>query len=211
MIGKYYPIEVIICMQNIGNNYIAQVLYRTTFIESWGSGVRRMTEVCVANGVKAPVFSIQDNNFCITFHKGSDRIGNSTEKTTEKILRLLLENPNLTNQELAEKCGLTEDGVYYNIKILRQKGLIARVGSDRQGYWQVIDSLAENTTEKTTEKILRLLSENPNLTNQELAEKCGLTEDGVYYNIKILRRKGLIVRIGPDKGGYWQVVENKID
>lgn len=119
------------------NLLIAQVLYRTTFIESWGSGFRRMTEVCDANGVKAPVFSVQDNNFCITFYKGSDGLENSTEKTTEKILRLLSENPNLTNQELAEKCGLTEDGVYYNIKILRQKGLIVRIGPDKGGYWLV--------------------------------------------------------------------------
>ena len=66
------------------NLLIAQVLYRTTFIESWGSGVKRMTEVCVANGVKAPIFSLQDKNFVVTFYKRRNELKNTTEKTTVK-------------------------------------------------------------------------------------------------------------------------------
>jgi ATP-dependent DNA helicase RecG len=36
----------------------------------------------------------------------------ATEKTTEKIVRLMKSNPYITNKELAEVCGITEDGVY---------------------------------------------------------------------------------------------------
>ena len=36
------------------------------------------------------------------------------------------------------------------------------------------------TTKKTTEKIVRLMKSNPYITNKELAEVCGITEDGVY-------------------------------
>ena len=43
----------------------------------------------------------------------------------------------------------------------------------------------------------------------ELADVCGITEDGVYWNIKKLKEQGLIRRIGPDKGGYWEVVNKK--
>ena len=115
-----------------------------------------MTEVCVSDGVKAPTFSLQDKNFVITFYKRrnewknttekttvetTEKVIGTTEKTTEKILRLLLEKPNLTNQELADKCGLTEDGIYYNIKRLKQKGLISRIGPDKGGYWQVNDNV----------------------------------------------------------------------
>ena len=45
------------------------------------------------------------------------------------------------------------------------------------------------TTEKTTEKILGLISVNPNVTTEELARMCDITPDGVYYHTKRLREK----------------------
>lgn len=63
------------------------------------------------------------------------------------------------------------------------------------------------TTEKTTEKIIRLMRENPKITNKELAEACGITEDGVYWNTKKLRKNNIIRRIGGDYGGHWEIVE----
>ena len=43
---------------------------------------------------------------------GSEKNGSGSEKTTEKIVRLMKSNPYITNKELAEVCGITEDGVY---------------------------------------------------------------------------------------------------
>ena len=63
------------------------------------------------------------------------------------------------------------------------------------------------TTQKTTEKILRLIKENPSITNKELARLCDITEDGVFYHIKKMKAAGVIRRIGPDKGGHWEVIE----
>ena len=63
------------------------------------------------------------------------------------------------------------------------------------------------TTQKTTEKILRLIKENPSITNKELARLCDITEDGVFYHIKKMKAAGIIRRIGPDKGGHWEVIE----
>ena len=65
----------------------------------------------------------------------------------------------------------------------------------------------EKTTEKTTEKILGFISENPKVTTEELARLCGLTPDGVYYHTKHLREKGLLIREGGRKEGYWIVVK----
>lgn len=33
-----------------------------------------------------------------------------------------------------------------------------------------------------------------------------ITEDGIKYHLKALQEKGIIKRIGPDKGGYWEVL-----
>ena len=62
------------------------------------------------------------------------------------------------------------------------------------------------TTEKTTEKILSLITENPSVTTEELAKMCGLTPDGVYYHTKRLREKGVLIREGGRKEGYWVIV-----
>jgi len=40
-----------------------------------------------------------------------------------------------------------------------------------------------------------------------LATLLKLSEDGVKYQIKKLKDKGIIKRVGPDKGGYWEVIE----
>ena len=65
---------------------------------------------------------------------------------------------------------------------------------------------SEKTTEKTTEKIIRLIRENPHITNKELAAACDITEDGVYWNTKKLRKNNIIRRVGGDFGGYWEVL-----
>ena len=66
--------------------------------------------------------------------------------------------------------------------------------------------LSEKTTEKTTEKILSIIRANPKVTYKELAEALGLTEDGIYWSVKQLRKQGLLRRIGGRKEGYWQVI-----
>ena len=60
--------------------------------------------------------------------------------------------------------------------------------------------------EKTREKILRFIKENPAITTSELAEKSGLTSKGIEWNIDKMKKDGLIKRIGPDKGGHWEVL-----
>ena len=59
---------------------------------------------------------------------------------------------------------------------------------------------------KTVEKIIKILSNNPTTTVRELSEMLSLSRRGVEEQIKSLKQKGIIRRIGPDKGGHWQVI-----
>jgi len=70
-------------------------------------------------------------------------------------------------------------------------------------------STTEKTTEKngsTTEKILSLLAGAPLMTTLEIAKQTGLTEDGVAWNLRKLKASGRLRRVGPDKGGHWEVL-----
>ena len=63
------------------------------------------------------------------------------------------------------------------------------------------------TTQKTTEKILECIKQNPFISRKELSELCGITPDGIKWQLNNMQAHGLIIRIGPDKGGHWEVIE----
>ncbi len=64
------------------------------------------------------------------------------------------------------------------------------------------------TTQKTTQKIIWLIKENPNITRKELASIIGISEDVIKYYITNSKSMGVLERIGPDKSGYWRIVDN---
>lgn len=69
-------------------------------------------------------------------------------------------------------------------------------------------SLITETPTDTTETIFKIISNNPKVTAKEIASVCGITEDGVAYQIKKLKQSGRILRIGGSRnGGEWRVVE----
>ena len=60
--------------------------------------------------------------------------------TTETILKIISNNPKVTAKEIASVCGITEDGVAYHIKKLKQRGRIIRIGGSRNGgEWKVVE------------------------------------------------------------------------
>lgn len=63
------------------------------------------------------------------------------------------------------------------------------------------------TRVETRDAMLRLIKENPSITRKELANLLNLTVKGIDWNIKQLKDAGILRRIGPDKGGHWEVVE----
>ena len=66
----------------------------------------------------------------------------------------------------------------------------------------------QETTQKTTqEKIINLIKKNPAITQLEMAKILDLTRDGISYNIKILKEKGIIERVGSTKNGIWKILK----
>ncbi|MBQ3799532.1 MAG: winged helix-turn-helix transcriptional regulator [Treponema sp.] len=40
------------------------------------------------------------------------------------------------------------------------------------------------------------------ITREELAKECGISSDGIRWQLKQLKGAGLIRRVGPDNGGH---------
>lgn len=49
------------------NPVLAEVLFQTKFLEKWGTGVKRIMDVCRANNVPAPTWSCDHGQFKVTF------------------------------------------------------------------------------------------------------------------------------------------------
>jgi len=63
------------------------------------------------------------------------------------------------------------------------------------------------TKVKTGALILDLIKANPSIAREEMAKALNLTINGIDWNIRKLKKEGKLKRIGPDRGGYWEVVE----
>jgi ATP-dependent DNA helicase RecG len=61
--------------------------------------------------------------------------------------------------------------------------------------------------EKTREKILGLLAVEPGISMASLASQLGLSAKGIEWQMRRLTADGIVRRVGPAKGGHWQVLE----
>lgn len=57
----------------------------------------------------------------------------------------------------------------------------------------------------STEFILEQIARNPHITRRELSKSVGMAPSAVQKHIEKLKSSGRIVRIGGDRGGYWEV------
>ena len=62
---------------------------------------------------------------------------------------------------------------------------------------------------KTEEMILEIIKVNSHISRKELAAKIGLSDSSIKRRIERLTSDGRIKRVGPDKGGYWEVIEKR--
>ena len=131
------------------NKLLAETFYLTGDIEKYGTGFKRLRNWFAS--YKNIVFEIKDTTDFIrikvkesknVFDKAQDKsektVGESSEKTVEKIISLIIENPKITQAELAEKTGLSRRGVEWNLKQLKQKRIICRVEPANSGHWECI-------------------------------------------------------------------------
>ena len=58
---------------------------------------------------------------------------------------------------------------------------------------------------KSQDIIVTAIRNNPNITINQLMIESNLSEQGVKKNLKLLKERNIINRIGAKKGGYWKV------
>ena len=110
------------------------------------------------------------------------------------------------NENLQEKLGVDESVAKYVMRIA--EGLVGHAHDVLK-----LDLLPEShgsskkSSQKNSQKIVDLIKERPEITTTEMAEIIGLTRRSIVNITNKLQEEGVIRRVGPDKGGHWEVIE----
>lgn len=127
--GNVEPIEL--------NPKILKVLFKTGEIESFGTGFERVYSTCNENNIKVDYIK-NELGFKFIFYRSKFGSANKLSKSEEKIIKLLLDNSKYTILDLSKIIGVSEKTIYRKIKILKEKGCVKRVGTDKDGYWEIV-------------------------------------------------------------------------
>ena len=118
------------------NLLMAKVLFMSTFLESWGSGIRRMIDLCTAQGVSEPEF-VQDGSFMmIRFWRSEHE--NEHEKLSEreqKILDYISQNPQASIPKMAASLGMSVSTLRRTLQ--KMAHLVRHEGPDKGGRWGI--------------------------------------------------------------------------
>ena len=162
--------EVMNGHSKIRNKAIANIFCQMGLVEAWGSGIKRIFNAAKEYDLPEPKFQEFDNMFRVelfrnslpmtsenkhigeTSEKHRRNIGETSEKhgivelnsTQQEIVKLLLENNQLSAAKLAEKIGVASRNIESNIKKLKEFGILVRHGSPKNGYWEVTDCGEKN-------------------------------------------------------------------
>jgi len=141
------------------NKELKDMFFSLNLIESYGSGIRRAKDALLENGSPELKFypdNEEDNYTNAVMGINAEFLkefnGSATQETTQettqeikieksvsnRIIELMMMEPNITAKQIAEHLNVSFDGVRYHIKKLRADGKIKREGSTKSGKWVVM-------------------------------------------------------------------------
>ena len=162
------------------NPKIAAFLKAYHFVKEFGEGFDRICREQEANGANVPSFRTDEFILKITVPKVAENVQKQTGNVTENGGKVA-ENHNKVAEKVAENHGKVTEK-------LREKAA----------------ALGETLTANRI-KILELMIEDPYISRADLANNVGISETSIYRNIEAMRGK-FLRRVGPDKGGFWEII-----
>lgn len=125
------------------NPLVASVFFRAGYIEAWGRGIEKINQECKKAGAPAPIIAYDFGGLMVTFKagiKGKTPVETRVKtrvKTREKILKLILEDPSVSTEEMSKRIGITKKGIEWQIIRLKKEGILQRIGPAKGGNWKL--------------------------------------------------------------------------
>ncbi len=95
-------------------------------------------------------------------------------------------------------------------------GVTDKNSESRKDFGKISESSPESSPKSSSkssfnslQKIIKLIEDNPFITTVEIAKIIGMSKRAVLKNTKKLKDQGRLKRVGPNKGGYWEIIKNE--
>jgi len=109
----------------------------------------------------------------------------------------------ICKQENAPLPKVEYTGTHFYITFRQSKEYLGMAESEK-----VVRKGGQKRWSELTQKqqiILGVLKSNPKVSRKKLTEDLNINQSAVQKHIKKLKEEGILKRIGPDKGGYWEI------
>ena len=149
--------EALAGRSSIRNKILASVCEKLNVIEGWGTGLKRIIDFCKEKSVEPPVFEEIGDLLRVNFYRPSykneslndsikenDSLNDSLKEndsiklsdSEKKVLTEIRKNPSVTVLDLVTKTNLSEPTVNRALKSLKEKNILRREGSKKDGFWK---------------------------------------------------------------------------
>ena len=181
------------------NPIIADVFTQLDYMEKRGSGLRKMRELTekLPNFLpgKEPCYKTEASSFHTTFYNlnWGEKGRISVEEVANRV--------NTTLEKRTEVSDLQKSSV----KIFGdpQKYSVKTFGDTQKS------SVKQKKLGRTAQSILDLVISDGSISQDKMAEEIGVSKRAIEMQIVNLKAKGLLIREGSDRGGYWRVVVDR--
>ena len=144
------------------NRAIASVFAYVNIIEKWGSGIPRIIHEIREYGLQEPEFIAFENDFRVNIYRKSYNITQSTQGSTQgktnttqdiskkekldvknltetdkTIINTIINNPDMSQKQIADNLNWTVNKVKYYMKKFKQKNILKYEGTSQNGKWEI--------------------------------------------------------------------------
>lgn len=114
------------------NPDIANAFFRSGYVESWGRGISKMTELCVAEGLPEPSYLVEGSDFWVEFkkdiyHKEMLTGFGLNDRQLDALLHFKSQGE-ILSADYVRRFGISERTARYDLVELVEKGLLNKNG-----------------------------------------------------------------------------------
>lgn len=127
---------------NPRNPELMRIFRDLSFVEQLGTGIQRVLKVYPKD-----IFEFFPNHIRVSIYFRNNDFEKKTEEIIKitnlneiqkSILKLIMDKPNITQEELGKLLGVTLKTISRNFKYLHENKYVKRVGPNKNGYWEII-------------------------------------------------------------------------
>jgi len=118
------------------NPLIANAFYLTGFIERWGSGTKRIVDLCKAQGLPEPEYKEEQGGFSVWFYKDIYTEGNlrkmGLNERQIEMVKYMKEHKTVSLSSFKDiVSGVSEKTLYRDLQELVDRGLLKKIGEKK--------------------------------------------------------------------------------